>query len=222
LHVAASYGQLLAVRCLLENGARATATDEENRLPLHYACFTGYTDVARALLEKHPHAVNHTTSLEDDRETPLHWAATNGSVKCIGLLLQHGADIEATTSDGSTALHVAAANGQLPAIKYLLEKGAKKEVSNDKGWLLLHCASANGHSQCVRILHGWLHAKVDSKSVVQDGQRTALHLAAEKTTATLSRALLKCDANANEQMSDGRTALHLAAAKDCVTASNIF
>jgi ankyrin repeat protein len=65
LHRAA--GQLLAVKCLIKKGARATAADNRGRLPLHQACFGGHVDVARFLLEKHPDTVNCTTSEEDGR-----------------------------------------------------------------------------------------------------------------------------------------------------------
>ena len=83
-------------------------------------------EVARLLLEKHPDTVNSTTTEElDDRLDATALAAASGSVDCIELLLQHGANIEAAMSDGSTPLHIAAANGQLLAVKCLLEKGAR-------------------------------------------------------------------------------------------------
>jgi ankyrin repeat protein len=79
-------------------------------------------DVARFLLKQYPDTVNRTTSEEDDRWTPLHMAAQSGSVDCIELLLQHGANIEATTSDGSTPLHIAAANGPPKIITAILSQ----------------------------------------------------------------------------------------------------
>jgi ankyrin repeat protein len=45
--------------------------------------------------------------------TPLTLAASNGSIKCLKLLLEHGADISMKDGEGSFALHEAAANGKL-------------------------------------------------------------------------------------------------------------
>ena len=59
--------------------------------------------MARFLLEQYPDTVDSATSEEAGRGTPLHAAAKSGSVDCIELPLQHGANIEATTSDGATA-----------------------------------------------------------------------------------------------------------------------
>ena len=60
--------------------------------------------MARLLLEKYPDTVNFTTTEEDNRLDATALAAASGSVDCIELLLQHGANIEAATSNGSNAL----------------------------------------------------------------------------------------------------------------------
>ena len=45
----------------------------------------------------------------------LHSAADNGSLECVRLLLDLGADVEAAEESGFTPLHVAARSGQLQA-----------------------------------------------------------------------------------------------------------
>ena len=190
--------------------------DDDDWLPLHGACFNGHVEVARCLLQKYPNTVDATTSKENHRCTPLHLAAEHGSVNCIEMLLEHGANIEATTSDGRTSLSIAAFNGRLPAVKHLLSKRAQETATGDKGWLPLHWASASGQAECVRTLHEWYRVKLDSKTSLNDDRRTASHLAAASNNCSAVVALLECGANANEQMNDGRTALHLAAAEDCV------
>ena len=57
-------------------------------------------------------------------------AVQNGNVGCVELLLQHGANIEAATSDGKTLLQIAAAYGQLHAVQWLLERRAR-EIATD-------------------------------------------------------------------------------------------
>ena len=142
-------------------------------------------DVARFLLEKYPDTVNSTTTEEDGRWTPLHMAAQSGSVDCIELLLQHGANIEAATSDGRTPLHIAAANGQLLAVKCLLEKGARGTATDNKGRLPLHDACFKGHVEVARFLLEKYPDTVNSTTSEENGRWTPLHAAAQKRQCRL-------------------------------------
>lgn len=47
-----------------------------------------------------------------EEQTPLHVASRLGNVDIVMLLLQHGADVDATTKDLYTPLHIAAKEGQ--------------------------------------------------------------------------------------------------------------
>lgn len=60
-------------------------------------------------------------------ETPLHWATSCDDVDAIDVLLDHGADIEATGAviGGGTALADAVAFGQWRAARRLVDRGAK-------------------------------------------------------------------------------------------------
>ena len=59
--------------------------------------------------------------------TPLHYAAEQGKMKAIALLLDRGANIESKDDIGVTPLHVAAFNGNAEAIILLLDRGANIE-----------------------------------------------------------------------------------------------
>lgn len=48
-----------------------------------------------------------------EEQTPLHVAARLGHGDIAALLLQHGADVTATTKDRYTPLHIAAKEGML-------------------------------------------------------------------------------------------------------------
>ncbi|KAF8419516.1 hypothetical protein EV426DRAFT_644774 [Tirmania nivea] len=61
--------------------------------------------------------------------TALGWAAANGHIEVVQLLLEKGANIEAIIGNtGKTALCVAVVNGHMPVVGLLLRKGAKMEA----------------------------------------------------------------------------------------------
>jgi ankyrin repeat protein len=42
----------------------------------------------------------------------------------VKTLIEHGARVDAATTDGATPLYIACQNGQIEVVKYLIEKGA--------------------------------------------------------------------------------------------------
>jgi ankyrin repeat protein len=59
-----------------------------------------------------------------DGWTPLHEASWYGYLDMIRLLLEHGANVEATNNNRRTPLHLATQNGQLAAVQLLVEHGS--------------------------------------------------------------------------------------------------
>lgn len=92
--------------------------------PLVEAAFRGQTERVRELL-----ADGADITVRDWREyNALHWAAMGGSAEIVQLLLDHGADIHATTGksdrDGLTALSMAAASDEKEVVRILVAAGA--------------------------------------------------------------------------------------------------
>ena len=58
----------------------------------------------------------------------LHEAAWAGYGEIVNLLLQHGADINATYNCGDTSLHDAVRNDQYDIVKILVDAGAKTDI----------------------------------------------------------------------------------------------
>uniref|UniRef100_A0A1I8JL13 ANK_REP_REGION domain-containing protein n=1 Tax=Macrostomum lignano TaxID=282301 RepID=A0A1I8JL13_9PLAT len=168
----------------------------------------------------------------------LHWAAYNGSVDLIDLLVRHGAEINARDKQAFTPLHTAAACGNIFAARKLVDLGADVNAATLQGNTPLHVACLNGNDQLCSELAG-----VELEAQNQLGQ-TAIHLAAAGACCGLCPASLKCmfnpekkhlltfisnhyiagthsaqcldwliheDANVNAVCLEGRTPLHMAA-----------
>jgi hypothetical protein len=67
------------------------------------------------------------------RATPLHWAAWQGKVSLVGLLIGRRADVNAKDIAGQTPLHYAAWRGNYAAAARLLKAGAKVNARDNWG-----------------------------------------------------------------------------------------
>ena len=100
------------LRSAFERGANASAMDANGDRPLHAAIMVGNVAMVRLLLKNPPYYMhNATIAGVNDRNgtgfTPLHVAAAEGWANHIDELVQHGANLTATTPAGETALDIA-------------------------------------------------------------------------------------------------------------------
>ena len=134
-------------------------------------------------------------------------AALEGNVEVVQTLLAHGANVNATDSDGGTALFNAAQEGNVEVVQTLLAHGANVSATVSDGRTALVIAAQFGSVEVVQTLlaHG---ANVSAT----DGHGwTALFVAAEKGNVEVVQTLLAHGANVNATDSDGGTALVIAA-----------
>ena len=66
----------------------------------------------------------------NEGESPLHIAASNGDTDTVNVLISAGADLKAKDSNGSTPLHLAVAGGHAEAVQALLKAGAETSGTN--------------------------------------------------------------------------------------------
>jgi ankyrin repeat protein len=66
-------------------------------------------------------------------QTALMWAASEGHADVVRVLLDRGADPNATSRSGNTALHIATMRGWTQVIELLAEHGAALDVRNARG-----------------------------------------------------------------------------------------
>lgn len=85
--------------------------------------------------------------------TALHVAAGwNQDPAVTELLLNRGADIDATDSLGRTALHIATRSNRNPAVaELLITRGASTQSTDERGWSVLTAAQAGGNARIATI-----------------------------------------------------------------------
>ena len=151
---AAYEGSVERVRQLLDSGISVDAAADNSLTVLMHASKGGQVDCALLLLERGA-KVCHVQ--DADGKTALHWASSCDSVVMAELLIQHGADIEATDTEASTALMHAAANGNSEVAAVLLSHGANAnaEKPGSDRITALKWASRDGHMDAVAVLMPW-------------------------------------------------------------------
>jgi len=107
LHLAAFFGQVEAMKLLLDRGAKieAVSTNAMKVTPLHSATAGGSVEAVELLLAKGANA----NARQHGGFLPLQSAASNGNVAMVKALLEKGADASLASDDGRTAADLARA-----------------------------------------------------------------------------------------------------------------
>ncbi len=91
--------------------------------------------------------------------TPLHYAATNGHLRTMSLLLDHHAYIDATSPNGTTPLMMAAHYGTPEAVALLLDAGADPTLKNEQDLTAIDFAQRGGRSDAAEAISAFIRRK---------------------------------------------------------------
>ena len=144
--------------------------------------------------------------------TPLHIACNNNYLKIVEILLDTGADVNATRYDGKTPLHVACSRNdcELNMVKLLVTRGADIHATDiDKCTPIYYAADCWG----TEVLSFLLQVGADP-NVKNSKRYTPLHKAVESNLVQNTIELLDNKANIEARNDVGKTPLHLACGKD--------
>ncbi|KAH9980857.1 ankyrin repeat-containing domain protein [Lactifluus volemus] len=193
--------------------------------PLYYAAGCGFHSLAKQLITVNPQDVK---AAAGRCEFPFVVASLMEHLDVMGLLLKHGAEINAKGYRGMTPLHAAAQLRNVKTMKFLLKNGADIGSRNSDSDTPLGVASLAGSVEAVQML---VERGADVNVRGSYG-RTPLHYAswAHKRIFRLGRLhnpevvhfLLQHNANVDARDDDGKTALHFVSSKGHLKAAEFL
>lgn len=120
--------------------------------PLMLAALKGHLALSDKLVKK-------GADVNKSGWTPLHYAASNGHVEVIKLLLENHAYIDAESPNGSTPLMMASMYGNPQSVKLLLDEGADPMLKNQVGLTALQFAERGNRPDSALLLTAAMRAK---------------------------------------------------------------
>ena len=234
LHVACDKGDINLVKKLLEGGADPSVTDEVGFTPLMRAILnTGVSDtdvssIVTILCNNNWHVNSAFLSCKSSNKyilwkgiTALHMAV--GRIECCFLcvkaLIDNGATVDVTDTQGRTPLHIAIMRGHFRLIRLLATSPESFHFKDNDGCTPLHYACKNSHLECIKEFMVLIPDVVSDlmKVANNDGTTplsvrtgsggTILHVACEKGGINLVKKLLEGGADPNEPDEFGFTPL---------------
>jgi len=175
-----------------------------------YAVISNNLDKVENLL-KEGADINITYSKATDSDngsiTPVLYAASYGYTKLLEFLVDKGADLNLTDSQGNNPLLGATIRDNYANVKFLLDKGANINAKDNDGNTSLMIASRQGYRKIVDLLIN-KDAKIDE--IDNKNNYTALMYATYFSEKDIIKLLLDKGADIDKKNIDGQTALDIA------------
>ncbi len=136
------------------NAEVRSAQDES---PLMLAALHGLLAECQGLIEK-------GADVNKPGWAPLHYAATNGHLAVMQLLIDENAYLDAESPNGSTPLMMAAHYGTPSAAKLLLESGADPTLKNNLGLSAIDFAHQANRVESAAIISAFIRGRHPKES----------------------------------------------------------
>ncbi|XP_063644873.1 ankyrin repeat and SOCS box protein 3 isoform X8 [Pan troglodytes] len=168
--LAAREGNVKVLRKLLKKGRSVDVADNRGWMPIHEAAYHNSVECLQMLINADS-SENYIKMKTFEGFCALHLAASQGHWKIVQILLEAGADPNATTLeettplflganvncqalDKATPLFIAAQEGHTKCVELLLSSGADPDLyCNEDSWQLpIHAAAQMGHTKILDLL----------------------------------------------------------------------
>ena len=172
LHFAAEYGYKSTTE-LLATKINQQTKDKLGMTPLHYAAHGRFSDTLQVLLKSPNLDIN---ACDNQGKSVLYHACEGGSVTCVKMLIEKGADVNKCANDGKGLATVAVITDNFDLLQYLSTVESVDIVMPDKReWTPVHFAAQLGNR---RMLEFFLEKKPDSIYKANLQERAPLSIAA--------------------------------------------
>ena len=148
INLAASTGDIEAVKQYLDAGGDVNAKNKVTTTPLYWAAYEGQKEIVELLIangadvnlrsgmvvktKDGSDGEQMAQKLANDR-TPLDMAIRNQHTEIAELLIAKGTDVNAKSNRGYTPLHEASKNEKTEILELLIAKGADVNANDDDG-----------------------------------------------------------------------------------------
>ena len=201
------------LQTIIDRGASVNATDKANATALMMACYRSHSNAIHVLLK----AGSDVNIADNNGMTCLmHAVAAHRSQELLQAIIDHGAEVNATTKDNTTALMLACQKRHIDAIHVLLKVGSDANIASENGDTCLMYAV---HKHCSEEV---LQAIIDHGADVNATSNynynfnyTALIIALDKRHVSAIHVLLKAGFDTNIVCENGTTCLKYAVMADC-------
>lgn len=204
LHEAAISGRDSVLQLGIEHKVDVSRVDVYGRIPLHYACISGYVHMVRQLLSIDP-----TTAefLDHDNYTPLVHAIAHHRLGCVQELIRHGVELNDSDNSVHVPLNLACHYGSYDIVKLLLRNNAHLR-SDAEGLYPQHLVARAGVKPEMLLLLEQYGADLDQRDNLY--QWTPLFHAASEGRVDCIKMLLQKGADKSIQDEKGHSALYYA------------
>ncbi|XP_067673680.1 putative ankyrin repeat protein RF_0381 [Haliotis asinina] len=205
--MAACYGNGTVFDLLIKRGADTLAKDEDNRNILHHASRGGNEAIVNYILTQTVLDINSKTIL---KMTPVLFAAFEGKIDVLDLLIERGAYTTAVDYNNGNILHLSCSGGYVESVKHVLKLNIVDINSKEgDGRTAVLVAAFKGNREVFDIL---VKEGADL-SAVDDCGDNILHLAClGENVEIVQRVLALKVVDINSRGADGMTPLLTAVA----------
>ncbi|XP_050302292.1 ankyrin repeat domain-containing protein 16-like [Anthonomus grandis grandis] len=134
---------------LVSEGLEVSSKTKNGRTSLHIAALHGNIGLAPILLQ-----YIDIDTRDGCGNTPLHEAILGQHINFVKILIERGADINATNNNMHSCLHLASSQNYIEGIHYLIAHVNITRINDQtkEGYTASHCAARNGHTLALELL----------------------------------------------------------------------